>query len=540
MSFHAFHLGVREQPVNARTGLLENRRLAAIVVIVFLAGLTLFYLYDVRLRANPAFTEAMNLLSHSTQAKAALGDPIKAEFGVRGVIQNSVSAGYAILKAPVAGPMRKGTIYVVANRAANGWNIEGEVLQIGTGSEKIDLSPPTPQEFFHYPATGHLYLLPLDDTAASDLSGLPAYFKARLGLDVHLLPTQQLTPDTFSTSTNQVIAEKIVMSIKEKQPVMAEDVNAEILGVTSQDMNYQSMNLSYGTNLRSGRFSVVSTARLHRMPWYAGDNPEAFAVRTRKLVTRNLALLHYPVDVSSDVTSGLSSDVYTASEVDQMGESFGGESGKAGLVSPGAPCVNIHQSPSGNQSWRVDCYGDYRLDSPFEGFETFTGVPLFVLSRADFFFRGQPFFPFIREYRPQDDRSRPFGIGASDSFDIFPVGDSQTFAWIELILAGGERTSLPQDFHRYRVDECRISREQILREPVQLIHSAVEWERLGPCDERRLDLHIPIERTRTNLAARRTDRIAFALRQHIFTSEERHKRSASSAHAGRRIPRTQV
>jgi len=101
--------------------------------------------------------------------------------------------------------------------------------------------------------------------------------------------------------------------------------------------------------------------------------------------------------------------------------------------------VNILQSPNGNQSWRVDCYGDYRQDSQFDEFETFTGIPLFVLSRADFSFKGQPFFPFIREYRPQDDRSRPFGIGASDSFDIFLVGDSQTFAWIELILAGGER-----------------------------------------------------------------------------------------------------
>jgi YD repeat-containing protein len=178
---------------------------------------------------------------------------------------------------------------------------------------------------------------------------------------------------------------------------------------------------------------------LHGLPWYAGDNPEAFVVRTRKLVTRNLALLHYPIDVSSDATSSVSSDVYTASAVDEMGESFGGESGKAALVSPAAPCVNILQSPIGNQSWRVDCYGDYRQDSQFERFETFTSVPLLVLSRADFSFKGQPFFPFVREYRPQDDRSRPFGIGASNSFDIFPVGDSQTFAWLELILAGGER-----------------------------------------------------------------------------------------------------
>jgi YD repeat-containing protein len=61
------------------------------------------------------------------------------------------------------------------------------------------------------------------------------------------------------------------------------------------------------------------------------------------------------------------------------------------------------------------------------------------MSRADFSFAGQPSFPFVRKYRPQDDRSRGFGIGATDSFDIFPVGDSQTFSWMELILADGAR-----------------------------------------------------------------------------------------------------
>ncbi|HEX3377497.1 MAG TPA: cytochrome c oxidase assembly factor Coa1 family protein, partial [Candidatus Acidoferrales bacterium] len=159
MSFSLFHSSVREQPVDAQTGLAENRRLAAIAAGALMAGLFLFYLNDVRLRLNPAFAEAMNLLSHSTPAKAALGDPIKAEFGVLGISQNSASAGYAIFKAPVAGPARKGTIYVVANRAARGWTIEREVLEIGTLSEKIDLSPPPEKESFHYPATGHLYLL---------------------------------------------------------------------------------------------------------------------------------------------------------------------------------------------------------------------------------------------------------------------------------------------------------------------------------------------------------------------------------------------
>ena len=34
----------------------------------------------------------------------------------------------------------------------------------------------------------------------------------------------------------------------ENQPEMAEDMDSVMLGVTSRDMNYQSLNLRYGTN----------------------------------------------------------------------------------------------------------------------------------------------------------------------------------------------------------------------------------------------------------------------------------------------------
>ena len=81
-------------------------------------------------------------------------------------------------------------------------------MQIGDGVEKDRLTPPTQQENFRYPATGRVYLLPLDDNAASDLKNLPAYYKARLGMDVELLPTQKLEPDDLDPEAKQVIAEK--------------------------------------------------------------------------------------------------------------------------------------------------------------------------------------------------------------------------------------------------------------------------------------------------------------------------------------------
>jgi YD repeat-containing protein len=410
-----------------------------IALLVLVGGPIAFALNDHRLRASPAFAAAMNLAYNSAEAKAVLGEPIRTRFGVRGTLDDSTSSGYAVLAIPVRGPTTKSMLYVVANRMNSGWDIQREVLRTDDLSKKIDLTPPTRSDAFRYPAAGTVYLLPLDDAAAADLKELPAYYKERLGLDVHLLPTRQLAPETMDPNARQVIAEKTLLSIAENQPEMADDMDSVMIGVTGRDLNYQSLNLRYGTNLYSGRYSVISTARLQGMPWYAGSNPEVLAVRTRKMVTRNLALLHYPLNPSSDPTSALATQVYTASAVDGMGESFRGQNGTAGLVSPGAPCVSILQGPTGKQVWRLGCINDTQADGRLERFETYTGVPLFVMSHADFSFRGEPSFPFIRKYRPQDNRSRAFGIGATDSFDIFPAGDSQTFSWIELILAGGER-----------------------------------------------------------------------------------------------------
>jgi RHS repeat-associated protein len=44
-----------------------------------------------------------------------------------------------------------------------------------------------------------------------------------------------------------------------------------------------------------------------------------------------------------------------------------------------------------------------------------------------------------RTYRTQDSVSRPFGIGASDSYEMFLIGDTSPYTYAELILSDGER-----------------------------------------------------------------------------------------------------
>lgn len=449
-----------------------------VAILVLVCTLAVFNLYERRLRSCPAFTTSVDLALHSAVAKAALGSPIKVGPVALGMVHEDAASGYAILSIPMSGPMGKGILYAISNRIAGRWDIERAVLHRGESSSfsgRVDLSPPTQREPFQYPAPGQVYILPLDDTAASDLKELPAYYKALLDLDVTLLATQKLGTDSADAKAKQVIAEKALDSIEQAHREIAEDLNAVIVGVTSQDLNIQTSGWSFATNFRRGRFALVSTARLHNIPWYSGANPEIYPVRVRKMVTKNLALLHYPLDLSSDPTSALASSVFSGAEVDAMGERFGGEYGNARSIGWDAPCLTITQALGGKQSWRVDCIYDPPGDNRFEMFETYPVIPLFVMSRTDFSFGGQRSFPFVRQYRPQDDSSRAFGIGATDSFDIFPVGDSQTFSSIELILSAGGRIH----YHRTSPGEsyAKLLAERYIGSPFSL--SSLIWNGNG-------------------------------------------------------------
>lgn len=423
------------QPEKSYSGFL---RVAVAVCLLFLLN-SVFKQYTNRLRACPAFAASMAIVSKAHAATAALGEPIWVGSFIRGVVHQTAESGYALLSIPVHGPKAKGTLYVVANRFQYRWDLERVALWTPE-SKRLDLSPPTRREDFRYPASSKIYLLPLDDAAALHLKDLPAYLAARLDLDVAVMPVLTPGPETVDGAAKQLIAEKVVRFIEQANPRIAGDLDSVMLGVTSQDLNIRSSRWGLATNYRRGRFGVLSTAGLQGTPWYAGHNPEVFTVRVRKMVTKNVALLRYPVSLSADATSALAFGAGTPSDVDEMGENFIGEKGTWLPAGTGdSPCVTITQGPGGRQSWMLDCLDNPPTDSRFELFENYTALPLFVMSRTDFAFSGQPSLPFLRMYRSAEDHVQTFGIGTSDSFTIFPAGDNQTFSYLDLILAAGER-----------------------------------------------------------------------------------------------------
>jgi hypothetical protein len=217
------------------------------------------------------------------------------------------------------------------------------------------------------------------------------------------------------------MAERAVNFMMKANRNIAEHLTSAVLGVTSSELNVVGTDWRYATRYTFGRFAIISTSRLHGTPWFAGGNPEVLPAHIRKLVTQSLAFLCCALPSSADPTSALFESTDTPSDFDRMGEDFSGESGTWSPSPSELPTFAITQGPQGRQSWTMGWTPDPPNDSRFETFSNYSDIALFVMARTDFPYESERYLSFIRKYRPQDDRSRTFGIGGNDSFDIGPL-----------------------------------------------------------------------------------------------------------------------
>src|SRR5436309_4384136 len=72
------------------------------------------------------------------------------------------------------------------------------------------------------------------------------------------------------------------------------------------------------------------------------------------------------------------------------------------------------------------------------------GTGLFVLTKTDLMLPDVLPIVLTRYYRPGDSISRAFGIGASQSYDLFLVGDKNPYTYQDLVLADGSRVHYPR------------------------------------------------------------------------------------------------
>lgn len=168
---------------------------------------------------------------------------------------------------------------------------------------------------------GKVFLVPLGDFPRFKLHELKAHYREKYGLSVSLLPPVALEPSAFNEERQQFVAELLVGLMRRGCPEQAQDPAAILIGLTGEDIYINEYNWQFTFSWRQeGRFAVVSDARMHLG---AATLPAGrVESRLRKMVTKNIGIMHYGLRPSDDPRSVLYNSVGGLRELDRMGEDF--------------------------------------------------------------------------------------------------------------------------------------------------------------------------------------------------------------------------
>jgi YD repeat-containing protein len=416
---------------------VAHRIIGIVFLIPVLVGAGIWAYSNSRLTQSTAYQDSLHIAFTSPEVQNALGSAIHTKYPAFGHLSSFQHSEFAEWSVAVQGSHGHGYVYGVANQINGVWDFSRLAFRSSDGSLRVDLTPARQIKVPPVPAQ-RVYLVPVGLDQSQSLDWAPMYYKSKLGIDVTLLPAVPVDPAIVDHARDQVDAEKAVEFLEQKYQDLVRDPSTIMVTVTSEDIYIPSLGWSYAENLRrQGRFAVVSSARLHPPALLERINPEWLTSRLQKLITKNIALLYFSLPLNSDYTSLLSGGVLSGTEIDRMGgQIIGSERRWDPFFETGSPGVTIYEVPGKTSMWRREYTGSALPDTSAQVFSASLGGGLLVQRKMDFF-SEEPALRFSRVYRNQDDRSRAFGIGGSDSFDMFLGG--QMGVAVDLIMEDGYR-----------------------------------------------------------------------------------------------------
>ena len=174
------------------------------------------------------------------------------------------------------------------------------------------------------PRGGPVYLVPLGAPDPPFLDNVAAYLEQRYQLRVVKLAALPLDKSVVDNARRQLIAEALIALMRRGYPREAADDSAVLVGITSNDLyiaSYTKSRWAFSYRM-DGRFAVVSTARMDEGRWGRVSNPELLETRLRKMVTKNLGILYFRLDQSTDRRSVMYGPIQSFGDLDSIGDDF--------------------------------------------------------------------------------------------------------------------------------------------------------------------------------------------------------------------------
>jgi len=399
-----------------------------------------------QITSKPFYQESLSIARSSPELQSLLGQSIQGGWWVYGAIQPAYGSEFAEWTASIKGPKGRGRLHGVANRIGSSWHYSRLLVTLEGGQNIVDITPPPKKDPLVYGESGKMVFLVLLGAAEQEyLSWAPAYYKAKFGLKVEILPAIPLKASVWNSSRKQLFAEKLIDLMKQALPEKVRDQSTILIGVTNQDMYIGSYDWNYAINYREdGRFGVVSTARLRPLLVSQKWNQALVISRLQKMLNKNVYVLCFDTPMSSDYTSAVSGGVMSPMEVDSMADQIIGAKGRwNSLLNSVVPTISMVLAPEQPVAWNMEWSSKPPADVATEQFAANLGARLLVQKKTDFYLDGDFPLQFVRTYVHQDDVSHEFGVGTTDSLDISIAGEPGKY--LELTLENGVRTHFDRD-----------------------------------------------------------------------------------------------
>jgi YD repeat-containing protein len=410
---------------------------SVVAAIALIGAFAVLQVPNQLVKSTGAYQQAIALAQSSAELQNLLGDKITAGFPVVGWLDSGTGSEFTQFSVALAGSRGGGHLYAVANTINGVREFSRLSFVPNHATMKIDLTP-APRLLYLPPIPKKkVYLIPV--ALQEPLDWAPAYYKAKFGIDVQILPAIELDKALIDSQRQQVDSEQLIEHLGRKFPELAGDPANILIAVTSHDIFIRSFGWHYAENFRhDGRFAVVSSARFRPLSVLNAWNPEWFTSRLLKMLTKNIAILYFDLPMSNDYTSLLSAGALSGREVDRMsGWIIGAEQRWDPFPQSGDFELTMYSVPGKPLLWRMEESHEILPQTSAQVFGADLTIGLFTFRKTDFRFESAFPLKFTRVYRNQDPQSRPFGIGANDSMDIFLVG--QMGVYIDLLFEDGAR-----------------------------------------------------------------------------------------------------
>ena len=441
----------------------KNLIATLLAAILAVSGIVLFAamkLMSSRVIATQPYRDSLRIARESKDVQNLLGNEINADSLVFGLSLNKYGSQFVEWSTTLSGKRGSGHLYGVANEVNGIWEFSRLAMVPESGGNRVDLLPaPRPLSLPAVPEK-RLYLIPVALDPSESLDWAPAFYLAKFGVKARVLPSLQADGSLINVDRQQLDSEKCVDYLQKKFAEIARDPSSILIAVTSRDIFIRSFGWPYAENFRTqGRFAVVSSARFKPYSFFAKRNPEWLASRLQKILTKNVAMLYFDLPMSSDYTSLLSGGVLSGQEVDFMSGSLIGAARRwVPFGQPGEPGITIYSIPGKPIQWKFVNSNEAFSDASGQVFNTDLALGILSVRQTDFQLEGDFPLRFVRVYRNQDERSRSFGIGASNSLDVLLIG--QMGSYVDLVLEDGSRahfqhtdSSGPNDIYRARTGD---------------------------------------------------------------------------------------